>query len=47
MEARAEVAELRRLIPTISSEILKPVLPYKDPAETEHMLAALRKAGLE
>jgi len=46
-EARAEVAELRRLMPTISLEILKLWFPYKDPAETEHYLVALRKAGLE
>ena len=46
-EARAKVTELRRRIPTISLEILKPGLYYKDPAETERVLAALRKAGLE
>jgi tetratricopeptide (TPR) repeat protein len=46
-EARAEVAELRRLVPTISAEVLRPGIPYKDPAEVERMLAALRKAGLE
>ena len=46
-EAHAAVTELRRCLPTVSLETLKPVLVYKDPAIVEHMLAALRQAGLQ
>ena len=46
-EARAEVAELRRLSPTYSLEGVKQVMPFKDPADLERYLAALRKAGLK
>jgi adenylate cyclase len=45
-EARAEVAEILRLIPNWSLEVVKQ-LPYKDPAVSERYLAALRKAGLK
>jgi adenylate cyclase len=46
-EARAEVAEVLRLSPNYSLEGLRQRLPYKDPAEGERYLAALRKAGLQ
>jgi len=46
-EARAEVAELRRLSPTYSLEGVRRVMPFKDPVELERYLAALRKAGLK
>jgi adenylate cyclase len=46
-EARAEVAELRRLSPTYSLEGVRQVMPFKDPADLERYLAALRKAGLK
>jgi len=47
MEARAELAELRRLIPNYSLEGVKRVLVLKNPADLERYLAALRKAGLK
>jgi adenylate cyclase len=46
-EARAEAAEVLRISPQFSLEALKQRLPYKDPAETERHLTALRKAGLK
>jgi adenylate cyclase len=46
-EARAEVAELLRISPTFSLAGLRRVMPFKDPAELEHYLVALRKAGLK
>ena len=46
-EARAAVAELRRLNPKFSLEVFKHFLPYKDPAEIEHFLDGMRKAGLK
>jgi TolB-like protein/DNA-binding winged helix-turn-helix (wHTH) protein len=46
-EARAEVAEIRRISPQISLEGVRQRQAYKDPAETERELAALRKAGLK
>ncbi len=46
-EARAEVTELRRCLPKVSVAVLKQALPYKDPAEVERVLAALRQAGLK
>jgi adenylate cyclase len=46
-EARAEAAEVLRLNPNFSLEALKQRLLYKDPAVTERILAALRKAGLK
>jgi TolB-like protein/class 3 adenylate cyclase/Tfp pilus assembly protein PilF len=46
-EARAEVAEVLRLSPNFSLEGVRRTWPYKDPAVTERMLAALRKAGLK
>ena len=46
-EARAEAAEVLRLSPNFSVEGWRHRLPFKDPAETERFLAALRKAGLK
>jgi adenylate cyclase len=46
-EARAEMAEVLRLSPHLSLEVLKQRLPYKDPAVLERYIAALRKAGLK
>ncbi|MBI3757340.1 MAG: adenylate/guanylate cyclase domain-containing protein [Deltaproteobacteria bacterium] len=46
-EAQAKVVELRRLTPNFSLEVYKQFLPYKDPAEVERFLAALRRAGLK
>jgi adenylate cyclase len=45
-EARAAAAELQRLQPFFSLEVVKG-FPYKDPALLERDLAALRKAGLK
>ena len=46
-EARAEVAELLRISPNFSLEVLRQILPHKDKAVLERLLAALRKAGLK
>jgi len=46
-EARAETAEAQRLNPTYSLEWVRQNFPYKDPADLERELAALRKAGLK
>jgi TolB-like protein/Flp pilus assembly protein TadD len=46
-EARAEVAEVLRLNPKYSLEVLRQISPYKDSADLERMVAALRKAGLK
>jgi adenylate cyclase len=46
-EAQAEVAELLRVSPKFSLEGSRRVMPFKDPADTERYLAALRKAGLK
>jgi len=46
-EARAEAAEVLRVSPTYSLEVTRQTWPAKDPARTEHLLAALRKAGLK
>jgi hypothetical protein len=41
------VAEGLRLNPNASLEWFKQNLPYKNPADLERFLAALRKAGLK
>lgn len=46
-EAKAEAAELLRLLPHFSVDVYGKRIPYKDPAQTERDMAALRKAGLE
>ncbi|MBI3757697.1 MAG: adenylate/guanylate cyclase domain-containing protein [Deltaproteobacteria bacterium] len=46
-EARAEGAEILRISPNYSLEVARQRLPFKDPAEVERELAALRKAGLK
>ena len=46
-EARAEMAEVLRLNPNYSLEWVRQNAPYKDPADLERWLAALRKAGLK
>jgi TolB-like protein len=45
-EAQAEAAEILRINPNFSLEVLGQRLPFKDQAELERLLAALRKAGL-
>jgi adenylate cyclase len=46
-EARAEAAEVLRINPKYSLEVLRQITPFKDPAVLERMFAALRKAGLK
>ena len=46
-EARAEVAEILRISPNFSLEEIRRVFVFKDPAELEQYLAAMRKAGLK
>ncbi len=46
-EARAEAAELLRVSPNFSLEVMKQRLPVKDPVEVERYISAMRKAGLK
>jgi len=46
-QARAEVAEVLKISPKYSLEVMRQRLPYKDPVVLERQLAALRKAGLK
>lgn len=46
-EAQVEAAEILRLSPNFSLEVLKQRSTHKDPGEIERVLAALRKAGLK
>jgi adenylate cyclase len=45
-EARAEVAEVLRIKPNASLEVSARRLPYKNKADTDRIIDALRKAGL-
>ena len=45
-EARAEVAEVLRLNPKYSAENIAKTFPYKNQADRERFVEALRKAGL-
>jgi tetratricopeptide (TPR) repeat protein len=46
-EARTEIAEVLRLNLNSSVELNRRFMPFKDPADMERNLAALRKAGLK
>ncbi|HEV8718021.1 MAG TPA: adenylate/guanylate cyclase domain-containing protein [Candidatus Binatia bacterium] len=46
-EARTEAAEVLRLSPNFSLEVVRQVIPSKDPAVAERFLDDLRKAGLK
>jgi adenylate cyclase len=46
-EARAEAAEVLRLSPQYSLDVMQQRWPYKDPVQLERLLVALRKAGLK
>jgi len=45
-EARAEVAEVRRIEPGFTIERWNCTAPYKKPKDAEHLFDGLRKAGL-
>jgi adenylate cyclase len=46
-EARTAAADVLRISPNFSLEVLREAMPYKDPATLERHIAALRKAGLK
>jgi len=46
-ESQKEAAEVLRLNPKFSLEVLKQRSPTKDPTMLERSIAALRKAGLK
>jgi len=46
-EARSTASEMLRINPQFSTEMVWPFMLNKDPACTEHQLAALRRAGLK
>ena len=46
-EARAEIAEVLKVNPQFSLAEMQQRWPYKDPADLERYVAALRKVGLE
>jgi adenylate cyclase len=46
-EARTEVAEILRISPQYSLQVVRQRIPYKDPVSLERQVAALRKAGLK
>jgi adenylate cyclase len=47
VQARAEIATAQKLTPSLSLETARQTWPYKNPADLERILAALRKAGLK
>lgn len=46
-DAKAEAAEVLKLIPNFSVDVHGQKAPFKDPAQTERDIASLRKAGLK
>ena len=46
-EARAAAAEVLRIEPKFSVEYIVKTLPFKNEADTERLVNALRKAGLK
>ena len=46
IEAQAEVAEILRISPKFSLEVLSEMAPFDDQAVIDQMIEALRKAGL-
>ena len=46
-EAEAEAAKVLELVPSFSVKVYGKRIPYKDPAQAERDMAALRKAGLK
>jgi len=46
-EASAEAAEVLKLVPNFSVKVYGERVPYKDPAQAERDMAALRKVGLK
>lgn len=46
-KAQAIVADWQRITPDVSVESFRQFLPFKNPADVERHLAALRKAGLK
>jgi adenylate cyclase len=46
-EAHAEAAEVLRINPKFSLENFAKTVPFKNQADTEHLIGALRKAGLK
>jgi adenylate cyclase len=45
-EAQAEAAEILRIDPKFSLQYFAKTIPYKNQADTERLIASLRKAGL-
>jgi len=46
-DAKAEAAKILELVPNFSVDVYGERIPYKDPAQAERDMAALRKAGLK
>lgn len=46
-EAQTEAAEILKLVPDFSVDVYGERVPYKDPAQAERDMAALRKVGLK